>query len=38
MYKYLLERIRDGRDWEERFVYMADAPCTRMESYMKRES
>ena len=28
MYKYLLERIRDGRDWKKGMRIWADAPCT----------
>lgn len=28
MYKYLLERIRDGRDWKKSMRIWADVPCT----------
>lgn len=28
MYKYLLERIRDGVDWKKGMRIWADAPCT----------
>lgn len=27
-YKYLLERIRDGRDWKKGDRIWAEAPCT----------
>ena len=37
MYKYLLERIRDGVDWKKGDRIWADAPMYRMESYKKRK-
>ena len=36
-YMYLLERIRDGRDWKKGDRIWANSPCTGWRIVMKRE-